>query len=154
MTFRTQYSERVRVSTTNLLEERTHQSFKGEVDINRIIKRHTDNRIPLPSVGMVYADVSELTDYREALDNVVKVRGVFEKLPSASRAYFDNDAALFLDWSLQNEPAVVDSLVHGPPQTPSNGPVVPPVAVPSPTVPATPPTAPEPAPDLPPPVTT
>lgn len=133
----TQYTERVPVQTMNELPEKTHQSFADEVDINRIIKRHTDARIPLPTVGLVYQDVSELTDYRDALDNVTKVRDIFMQLPASSRAYFDNDAAIFLDWTFDNPAELVDSLVHGPPVPAA--PETPPDPVDRPTDPETPP---------------
>lgn len=138
--FHTQFSGRVRVQTgEDPGKSRTHQSFKKEVDINNIVKRHTDQRIPLPSAGLVYADVSELTDYREALDNVTLVRKVFDRLPSSSRAYFDNDAAIFLDWSFENEAETVDALMQGPPMPPQEAPPAPPA------VPETPPDPPPPA---------
>ncbi len=138
----TQYSTRVRVQHENLEESRTHQSFRKEVNINNIVKRHVDQRIPLPTAGLVYSDVSGLTDYREALDNVQKVTKVFNRLPASSRGYFNNDAAEFLDWSLQNDAETVDGLIHGPP-TPA------PEASPPP--PTDPPPEPEPtAPDPPP----
>lgn len=116
MEFHTQFSGRVRVPEVNEEPSRTHQSFKDEVDVNNIVKRHTDGRIPLPSVGMIYQDVSELTDYRDAIDNVKRVTEIFMSLPATSRAYFNHDAAAFLDWSFENDAAAVDALVHGPPR--------------------------------------
>ncbi len=134
MEFHTQYSGRVRVQEHNDEPSRTHQSFVGGADINNIIKRHSDGRIPLPSVGLVYEDVSELTDYRDALDNVSKVQDIFMKLPATSRAFFNNDAAVFLDWSMENDAEAVDSLVHGPPAKPTQevpvAPATPPVGLP------------------------
>ncbi len=126
---------RLRVQHVNLEEERTHQSFKDEVDVNKILKRHRDQRLPLPSTDLTYADVSGLTDYRDALDNVAKVRDLFMTLPATSRAYFMNDPASFLDWSFEHTPEEVDALVHGPPKA---APVVPAVVAVEPVSPAEP----------------
>lgn len=104
-----------RLCTVNNGESKTHQSFKDEQDVNKIIQRHRDLRIPLPSANLNYADISEITDYRDALDSIKRVQGIFEALPSASRAYFDNDVARFLDYARANTPDVVDALVKGPP---------------------------------------
>lgn len=130
-----------RVQHVNVGESKTHQSFKDEVDVTKIVTRHRDTRLPLPSTGLVYADVSELTDYRDALDNVKAVEGIFMKLPSASRAYFDNDPARFLDWTFQNDAESIDGLVRGPPKPPEE---------PAPPVAAVPPAAPEVPPEVPP----
>ena len=108
----------IRVQEMNDEPSLTHQSFKDEVDVNQIVTRHQDTRAPLPSPQLVYQDVSELTDYRDALDNVMAVQSVFSKLPSASRSYFHNDAANFLDWTFEHTPEAVDALVHGPPSPP------------------------------------
>ena len=109
----------VRVQHLNADESRTHQSFKDEVDVNKIIKRHRDTRVPLPSSNLNYADVSEITDYRDALDTMQRVGAIFAGLPAATRSYFKNDVALFLDYANANTPETVDQLVHGPPSPPA-----------------------------------
>lgn len=116
--FHTQYTERVRVATVNEEDSLTHQSFKEAVDVNNIIKAHRRSGMPLPSAGINLGDVTGIQDYRSALDDVMAVQEVFNKLPAASRSYFENDPANFLDWSMHQEAAVIDSLVEGPPKPP------------------------------------
>lgn len=124
-----------RLVTVNNKPSATHQSFKDEQDVNKIVQRHRDLRIPLPSANLNYADISEITDYRDALDSVMRVQGIFDSLPSSSRSYFDNDVANFLDYARANTPDVVDALVKGPPAaepvvTPASAPQEPPQAAP------------------------
>lgn len=76
----------------------TRQSEKDACDINRIVARFEKTGI-LPSLGSgFYADVSGMTDYREALDQVRRGQEVFMSLDAATRAMFENDAAQFLDF--------------------------------------------------------
>lgn len=77
----------------------TQQQFKESADINNILRQfdrtglitHVAKGTPL------YLDVSEMPDYRSALDHVRQVEGHFMTLPSEVRARFNNDAALYLD---------------------------------------------------------
>lgn len=131
MTFHTQFSGRIRVQHKNDEKSLTQQSHKDSVNVNNIVRRHREGGRPLPIIkDLVYADVSGLSDYREALDNVMKVQGVFMSLPSSSRAFFENDAAKFLDWTFEPDvtPEMVDALQIGPPQVPV--PEAPPAPVP------------------------
>lgn len=76
------------------------QSMKGETDINNIMARyktsgfitHVQNRTP------VYADVSDVRDYREAIERVRNTESFFKGLPAKVRAEFDNDPIAFLDF--------------------------------------------------------
>lgn len=76
------------------------QSFKEECDINNIVSRykrtgfieHVAKNTP------IYADVSDVTDYQEALDRVREVEGFFDKLPAKIRERFENEPAQFLDF--------------------------------------------------------
>lgn len=79
---------------------RTKQSFAASSDINNIVKKflktgmieHVNTRSP------VYADVSQVVDFREALEQVRVTQEFFSKLPAKVRAEFENDPALFLDY--------------------------------------------------------
>lgn len=79
---------------------KTKQSMKAETDINNILARfaksgllvHVNERSP------VYADVSDVNDYREAISRVREVEGFFGGLPSKVRSHFGNDPAAFLDF--------------------------------------------------------
>lgn len=74
------------------------QSAKDETDVNRIVARFEKTGL-LPQVDVIgdYLDVSEAGDYRSALDRIRDVDRVFQQLPAAARAKFDNDPALFID---------------------------------------------------------
>ncbi len=78
------------------------QSFKDECDINNILARHRAGGIVThvnANAGR-FADVSEVGDYRTAMDRVADARGFFSQLSSEIRREFDNDAAVFLDFIL------------------------------------------------------
>jgi len=80
-------------------EARTKQSMRDEVDINRIVGRarrvqavtHLARGVPS------YMDVSDVGDYKGALDMIRSMDAYFERLPAKLRAEFRNDPALFLD---------------------------------------------------------
>lgn len=75
------------------------QSFRDEVDINQIVARaragqavaHVARGTPM------YMDVSEVGDYKGALDMIRNADAFFQALPAKVRAEFANDPALFLD---------------------------------------------------------
>lgn len=78
---------------------RTKQSMRDECDINGIVSRarmggaiaHVARGVP------TYMDVSEVTDYKSALDMLRKTDEFFQALPAKVRRAFNNDPAEFLD---------------------------------------------------------
>lgn len=78
---------------------RTKQSFREEVDINRIVaKARAGQAVTHLSKGVpTFMDVSEVGDYKGALDMLRNADAFFAALPSKVRAEFDNDPAVFLD---------------------------------------------------------
>lgn len=88
------------------------QSFKDECDINNILARHKAGGIVThvnANAGR-FADVSEVGDYRTAMDRVADARGFFSQLSSEIRREFDNDSAVFLDFIL--DPANEDRIAE------------------------------------------
>jgi len=81
------------------LPGRTKQEFKAECDVNNIIRRFVrDGFIAHLARGTPrYLDVSEVADYRTALDQVRAANEFFAGLPAKVRARFDNDPARYLD---------------------------------------------------------
>lgn len=76
----------------------TIQSAKPECDINNIVRKYEKTGVlPVMTTPGMYMDVSEVGDYREALEKVEVAQGVFGNLPSDVRTAFDNDPAAFLD---------------------------------------------------------
>lgn len=80
---------------------RTKQSMKDECDINGIISRYAKTGLltPVNEKPAMFVDVSEVGDYRSAMDNVRAVQSIFMQLPAGTRANFDNDPAIFLDYA-------------------------------------------------------
>lgn len=75
------------------------QAMKDECDINNIVSRFQrgEEITHVNEQAAVYADVSEVGDYREALENVRVVEGLFMQLSAEDRAMFNNDPAEYLD---------------------------------------------------------
>lgn len=104
-------SEETRNRTIDTGPSGAKQSFAEEVDINHIVKRfmqtgmtdHVNENSP------VYADISEMPDFRTALHQVKQVQEFFSGLPAAVRAEFKNDPAEFLDYmsDVENRPAAI-----------------------------------------------
>lgn len=78
----------------------TRESEKDACDINKIVARF-DVTGMLPQVPLegLYLDVSDVGDYREAVERVRVAERFFAQLPAAVRTQFDNDPAGFLDFS-------------------------------------------------------
>lgn len=85
-------------------DTRTKQSEAAATNINTIVKQYDRTGI-LPEGGReaLYLDVSAVPDYRSALDQVNLADEMFMQLPADLRARFENDAAVFLDWTSQEE---------------------------------------------------
>lgn len=95
---RSEFSELAQTVKPEGEVEHTRQSEADAADINKILKRFERSGIlPLNDRQGLYLDVSEVGDYRSALDQVMKVNEYFKTLPAESRAMFDNDPAVFLD---------------------------------------------------------
>lgn len=78
---------------------RTKQAMKDECDVNLIVARYVrDGLVTHLAKGQPrYLDVSEVGDYRSAIEQVRAVEDFFDALPAKVRAYFQNDPAAFLD---------------------------------------------------------
>lgn len=77
---------------------RTRQSEANAADINQIMQKYVRTGIiPVSDRQGFFADVSQMGDYRTAMDNVMKADKFFMQLPAEVRAKFDNDPAKFLD---------------------------------------------------------
>lgn len=87
----------------------TRQSEAAACDINKIVAQFDKTGV-LPQVEReaLFLDVSEVGDYREAVEQVQKVNDYFMTLPAAARAAFSNDPAEFLDAA--TDPAQQDKL--------------------------------------------
>jgi phage internal scaffolding protein len=82
------------------------------VDVNNIIRRYARTGVidHLRKAEGVYADVSDVGSYQEAMQTVLEARQSFEELPSGLRAHFGNDPAAFVDWASSATPEDRDAL--------------------------------------------
>lgn len=77
-------------------ESMVRQSFKDECDINKILARYaTSGQLPLGRNDAKYGDVSEVKDYKEALDFVQHAREQLGQLPDSAREAFQKDPGAF-----------------------------------------------------------
>lgn len=86
-------------TSCTLAEGKTRQEDAGAADINQVLHRAMQGAIPLaqPLEDLVYADVSVITDFKEAKDRVTRAEQAFMQLPANVRAAYGNDPAVFLD---------------------------------------------------------
>lgn len=75
----------------------TRQADLDSTDINKIVARFERGGLPLPTGESRFLDVSEVPDFRGAVDQVNRATEYFAGLPARSRALFDNNPAVFLD---------------------------------------------------------
>lgn len=80
-------------------ENRTHQEFKNDVDINLIMKRFrkTGQLAHVRADQPFYGDFTEPMDYMSCLDRVDAAQEGFLSLPAAVRQMVGNDPAKFLE---------------------------------------------------------
>lgn len=98
VTIVTQYEPRNRVTVDFRLPSRAHQSFKNDCDINAIMAKYhkTGMLTHLNSKTPLYEDVSNVTDYSDAINTVLKAEQLFSELPATVRKAFGNDPAEFV----------------------------------------------------------
>lgn len=98
---RTPYGAHERYQLETGKEGGAKQSFKEECDINNILAQYAKTGLltPVTSRPPMFVDVSDVGDYRTALENVRTARDLFMQLPATIRATFDNDPATFLDFA-------------------------------------------------------
>lgn len=105
MKFKNPYNERkIKPGETFSLPSRTKQEFQSECDINEIMRRYelTGTISHISSQQPIYDDVSGITDYQSALEQVRKAEAAFNALPSELRKELDYDPANLIPY-LQDE---------------------------------------------------
>lgn len=92
-------------------ETRTKQSEAKATNINTIVAQYDKTGL-LPQTGReaLFADVADVGDYRSALDLIRQADELFMNIPAGVRSRFDNDAAVFLDWT--SDPVNRDEMVE------------------------------------------
>ena len=75
----------------------TKQSFKEEVDVNKIIEKAARGQVvPGQLRDAIYEDFSSMPSYQEALNLVLRAEEQFAGLDAKLRARFSNDPSQFL----------------------------------------------------------
>ena len=100
------YGPRMRVAVDLTEGAKTKQNFKPMCDIRNIMAQFvkTGELIHINRRSPMFMDVSEVPDYRTALDNVIAARELFMKMPVEVRKEFENDETRFLDFLATAEP--------------------------------------------------
>lgn len=90
----------------------TRQSMKDECDINIIMARYLKTGVisHVTRDNPIFADVSDVPDYRESVERVKRADEVFNRLPADQRARFNNDTALFIE--AVSDPSRTDQLIE------------------------------------------
>jgi len=84
---------------TSLIPSMTKQSFKDECDINILMSRYERTGV-LDFVNeheAHYGDISPI-EFHEAMNIVAQGKSMFEAMPGALRARFENEPAKFLEF--------------------------------------------------------
>lgn len=94
----------IRVQTINEEPSMAQQQFADECDINNIMAKYqkTGEFTHATNKQGVYADFTNITDYRAMVDTVMYAREAFALLPAQVRARFRNDPAQLLEF-IQND---------------------------------------------------
>lgn len=115
-------------------ETRTRQSERDACDVNKIMARfEKTGLLPVDGRDAYFANVSQMGDFREAMEHVRLGERFFSQMPAAVRSRFDNDPAAFLDFVAdpENEAELrsMGLLERRVPEKASEEPEIPPVEV-------------------------
>lgn len=90
---------KARVQTVNDEPSKTVQSEADSADINLILRQYPEMGLleRLNQAEGLFLDVSEFTDYADAIRHTREAEAEFMKLPSKVRELFNHDVAEFLD---------------------------------------------------------
>jgi len=76
---------------------RTKQADKESADINNIVaKAYKTGMLPVTQAQALYADVSGVLDYQQAMEIQLRAQEQFDALPAETRNKFDHDPSKFL----------------------------------------------------------
>lgn len=76
----------------------TKDSEMQGCDINWIVNQYAKNGIPIQPVEELYADVSMMGGFKEAMDYIADAESQFMQLPWQVRKRFNDNAAAFVDF--------------------------------------------------------
>lgn len=101
------------VATINEEPSMAEQQFKDECDINKIMEKYQKTGIlPVSQRQGVYADLTSVGSYQDALHAVMKAEEAFLQLPSEVRTRFRNNPQELIDF-LEDEKNYDESVKLG-----------------------------------------
>lgn len=79
---------------------KTQQSFRDEVDINKIVARFTKDDLleVMRNNPGTFADLTKVGNYKEALEKIMLAKETFAKLTPKIRKRFENDPGQLVDF--------------------------------------------------------
>lgn len=85
-------------------ESRTQQSQRDDADINVIVRRfgltgQLPDNIRVPQ----YGDFTNITNYHDAMNAVIRANGEFARLPANIRTRFNNSPEQFVEFCMNEE---------------------------------------------------
>lgn len=95
---RSTYSPKYVVNVSFFSPSLTHQSFKDDCDIDKILKRYARTGVleHVNTYKFDYADFLNVQDYHSSFNQVLNAQSMFMSLPAQIRSRFSNDPGLFL----------------------------------------------------------
>lgn len=110
--FRYPFRNRVGIQSKEDEICRTEQHHKQACDINHILKRYDRDGVitHVTQAKAMYGDFSEINEYQESLNLVIKSKESFMELPSAIRQRFHNDPGEFLEFV--TDPSNLDQMIE------------------------------------------
>lgn len=78
-------------------EGKTRQEEKDQADINKILKRLDQRELEIGRQDGVFADVSSIGDFREAMEKVDRGKAAFAALPATVRNAFNGSPVEFVE---------------------------------------------------------
>lgn len=93
-------SGRIKVQSMPVGESMTQRQFQEDTDVNKIMQKYKKlgQITHLNSRSGVYADITELGDYQQAMETVIRADRAFNDLPSNVRARFANDPQRLIEF--------------------------------------------------------
>lgn len=83
---------RLHIETINNEPTMTQQQFGEDSDINNIMEKYKKTGfLPVTGQSGIYADLTDIPDYKTALETVIHAEEAFMALPSEVRQRFGND---------------------------------------------------------------
>lgn len=88
-----------------------HPEFKSQCDIRNIMNQYKRQgiRLPTPQFSSEINDLTNLPDYQESLNTVIRAQEALDSLPAQLRKRFANDPSQFIDYV--NDPSNRDEMI-------------------------------------------